>query len=44
MERLLLYRALDCEYINKSQSSKVYDLASECRKQVKGFQEIFEGI
>lgn len=34
-----LYRALDCEYINNTQFSKVYDLASECRKQVKGFRK-----
>lgn len=34
-----LYRALDCEYINDTQFSKVYDLASECRKQVKGFRK-----
>ncbi len=34
-----LYRALDCEYINKPQFSKVYDLASECRKQIKGFRK-----
>ena len=34
-----LYRALDCEYINDTQFSKVYYLASECRKQVKGFRK-----
>ena len=34
-----LYRALDCHYITKSQFDKVYDMASECRKQIKGFRK-----
>lgn len=34
-----LYRALDCKYIDNSQFTKIYDLASECRKQVKGFRK-----
>ena len=34
-----LYRALDCEYISKSEFKTVYDLASECRKQIKGFRK-----
>lgn len=34
-----LYRALDCQYINESQFSDVYQLASECRKQIKGFRK-----
>jgi four helix bundle protein len=34
-----LYRALDCKYINQSQFDKVYELASECRKQIKGFRK-----
>lgn len=34
-----LYRALDCEYINKSEFKIVYDLASECRMQIKGFRK-----
>ncbi len=33
-----LYRAPDCGYINNSEFSIVYDLASECRKQIKGFR------
>ncbi len=33
------YRALDCGYINKSEFKIVYDLASECRKQIKGFRK-----
>lgn len=34
-----LYRALDNKYINQDQFSKIYDLASECRKQIKGFRK-----
>jgi four helix bundle protein len=34
-----LYRALDCKYISKTQFEEVYDLASECRKQIKGFRK-----
>lgn len=34
-----LYRALDCEYIDKNNFDNVYDLASECRKQIKGFRK-----
>ena len=34
-----LYRALDCGYINNSEFIIVYDLASECRKQIKGFRK-----
>ena len=34
-----LYRALDCKYITQSLFDKVYDLASECRKQIKGFRK-----
>ena len=34
-----LYRALDCNYISQSEFTKVYDLASECRKQIKGFRK-----
>lgn len=34
-----LYRALDCQYINENQFSDVYQLASECRKQIKGFRK-----
>jgi four helix bundle protein len=33
------YRALDCRYINQAQFDKVYELASECRKQIKGFRK-----
>ena len=33
-----LYRALDNEYITQDQFSEVYDLASDCRKQIKGFR------
>jgi four helix bundle protein len=33
------YRALDNKYISQDQFSKVYDLASECRKQIKGFRK-----
>ncbi len=34
-----LYRALDCKYINQDQFDTIYDLASECRKQIKGFRK-----
>lgn len=34
-----LYRALDCKYISQAQFDKVYELASECRKQIKGFRK-----
>ena len=34
-----LYRALDCKYIDQNQFNEVYELASECRKQIKGFRK-----
>jgi four helix bundle protein len=34
-----LYRALDCKYISQSQFDNAYELASECRKQIKGFRK-----
>ncbi len=34
-----LYRALDCGYISNSEFKVVYDLASECRMQIKGFRK-----
>jgi len=34
-----LYRALDCQYIIKKQFEHLYELASECRKQIKGFRK-----
>ncbi len=33
-----LYRALDCKYISQDQFDIIYDLASDCRKQIKGFR------
>ena len=33
-----LYRAQDCGYIRDEQFNPVYDLASDYRKQVKGFR------
>ena len=38
-----LYRSLDCRYINKYQFDKVYDLASDTRKQIKGFRKYLRG-
>jgi four helix bundle protein len=38
-----LYRALDCNYITQDQFNKVYNLASECRKQIKGFRKYLRG-
>ncbi|NOQ95720.1 MAG: four helix bundle protein [Desulfobacterales bacterium] len=34
-----LYRALDCNYISQSEFGEAYELASECRKQIKGFRK-----
>jgi four helix bundle protein len=34
-----LYRARDCGHINKKQFKKAYEIASECRKQIKGFRK-----
>jgi four helix bundle protein len=34
-----LYRILDCQYISSAQFQKVYDLAGDCRKQIKGFRK-----
>lgn len=34
-----LYRALDCGYIDQSEFKIVYDLASDCRMQIKGFRK-----
>ena len=34
-----LYRALDCGYISNSEFKVVYDHASECRMQIKGFRK-----
>jgi four helix bundle protein len=34
-----LYRASDCNYIGQAQFDEVYELASECRKQIKGFRK-----
>jgi four helix bundle protein len=33
-----LYRAFDCKYIDKTEFEAVYNLAGECRKQIKGFR------
>ena len=38
-----LYRAIDCGYINKKQFESVYQLSSECRKQIKGFRKYLRG-
>ena len=34
-----LYRAEDCEYIDHSEFEKIYNLTSDCRKQIKGFRK-----
>jgi four helix bundle protein len=34
-----LYRALDCGHIDQGRFEKIYALASECRKQIKGFRK-----
>ena len=33
-----LYRALDCGYIEKQEFDAAYNLAGECRQQIKGFR------
>ncbi len=38
-----LYRAQDCGYIRREQFNPVYDLASDCRKQIKGFRRYLRG-
>lgn len=35
-----LYRAKDCDYINKKQFKRVYELASECRNKSRAFENI----
>ena len=34
-----LYRALDCRYINQNQFDSIYQMAANCRKQIKGFRK-----
>ncbi len=34
-----LYRALDCGYVDQLEFKIVYDLASDCRKQIMGFRK-----
>jgi len=34
-----LYRALDCQYISQEEFQDAYNLAGECRKQIKGFRK-----
>ena len=34
-----LYRALDCAYISQEEFQNVYNLAGECRRQIKGFRK-----
>ncbi len=34
-----LYRALDSDYITRAKFNELYSLASECRKQIKGFRK-----
>ncbi len=34
-----LYRAMDCGYIDQNKFNEIYELASECRKQIKGFRK-----
>ena len=34
-----LYRAKDCKYIAQKEFEEVYDTASDCRKQIKGFRK-----
>jgi four helix bundle protein len=34
-----LCRALDCQYISQEEFQNAYNLAGECRKQIKGFRK-----
>ena len=34
-----LYRAMDCQYIAKRQFDELRELATECRRQIKGFRK-----
>ncbi|OGP49689.1 MAG: hypothetical protein A2Y79_05215 [Deltaproteobacteria bacterium RBG_13_43_22] len=34
-----LYRSQDAKYITQDQFDRIYHLASECRKQIKGFRK-----
>ena len=34
-----LYRALDSGYINSNEFEKAYQMAGECRKQIRGFRK-----
>lgn len=34
-----LHRAEDCEYIDHTEFENIYKLASDCRKQIKGFRK-----
>jgi len=34
-----LYRAVDCKYISQNQFDSTYELASDCRKQIKGLRK-----
>jgi len=34
-----LYRSLDVNYITQEQFDQIYNLASKCRKQIKGFRK-----
>ncbi len=33
-----LYRALDCGYISREEFDNTYDIAGDCRSQIKGFR------
>ena len=38
-----LYRALDCNYISQTEFTEAYELAAECRMQIKGFRRYLRG-
>jgi four helix bundle protein len=33
-----LYRAMDCQYINKEDFKEIYQMAGDCRGQIKAFR------
>jgi len=38
-----LYRALDYKYISQTEFAEAYELAAECRMQIKGFRKYLRG-
>ena len=39
-----LYRALDCHYISKEDFNEIYQMAGDCRGQIKGFRKYLRNL